>query len=106
MKHQPPNGSARLKDNILTVTVQRKRGKKTVPLVVTYKVEDANPDPRCAYPVYSLTKDNGEVYHASVDTWGVRCDCVDGELREKRGSGICKHAAALMAVGKIPKETR
>lgn len=96
-------GTARLKDGKLTITTQRKRGKGLVPLVVTYAVADSKPDPRVANPAFILTKENGQAYHVSLSEFGVRCDCVDGEIRERRGTGLCKHAKALAACGLIPK---
>ncbi len=99
-----PTGSVRYKNGILTVTVLRKHGKNWKPLVVQYTVEDANPDKRVANPAFTLTKEDGEVYHVHQNEFGIRCDCVDGELREKRGvQELCKHARALQAVDLLPK---
>ena len=97
----PSHGSARYdpETGILTVTTMRKRGKRSVPLVVSYRVEDARPDPKVAFPVFSLTKESGEMYHVSQDQWGLHCDCRSGEIREKYGSTNCKHAAACAACG-------
>jgi hypothetical protein len=37
-----------------------------------------------------------------LNEWGVRCDCVAGEIVEKRGTK-CKHILSLQAVGLLPK---
>lgn len=101
---KPATGTVRYKDGILTLTVMRKHGKRMKPLVTTYTVADCRPDPRVASPAFSLTKDDSEVYHVSANEWGVRCDCIDGELREKRGTGdLCKHARSLQACGLMPR---
>ena len=102
---KPAHGTAKLSHGgkLLTVTVLRKRRKSLVPLTQTYVVEDSRPDQRVAFPVFALTKEDGEIYHVSVTNFGVRCDCRDGELREKRGGGFCKHISALQATGVISK---
>lgn len=98
---KPATGTAHLE---LVITTMRKKGKKMVPLRVVYVVRNANPDPRVAHPAYSLTKEDGTVYHCSHAEFGARCDCFDGEKREKLGTGGgCKHARALQAVGLLPK---
>lgn len=126
------HGSARLSPcgNYLTVTTMSKRGKKMVPNVVTYKIEDVRPDPRVADPAYSLTKGtmvgrdvpavrcvegtnhaipfvdtiqefipSGEVWHVSVGQYGPACDCPHATYNPN--SPLCKHAKAMIAVGKI-----
>lgn len=100
-------GTARLTHGgrFLTVTTMRKRGKKNVPLVVTYVVSNPGSDPAVAFPVLALTKEDGVTYHCAITEWGARCDCVDGEIREKRGSGRCKHIRSLVAVGLLPRDT-
>lgn len=99
------HGTARLTHGgrFLTVTTHRKRGKKSVPMTQTYVVEDARPDPRVASPVLTLTKEDGEQYHLSVNEFGTRCDCFAGEIGKKRGTGHCKHILAAMSVGLLPK---
>lgn len=109
------HGKARLENGILTITTQPKGKKK--PLVRVYKVEDVRPDPRVAYPAYSLTKGrmeavpaedggyefvpDGEVWHVSVDKYGPMCDCPH---RTYEKTHRCKHISACVAVGLLPKE--
>jgi hypothetical protein len=102
---KPSHGSAKLTHGgkLLHITVPRKRRKNLVPLTQTYVVLDSRPDPKVCFPAFELTKENGEKYHVSVWPTGMRCDCRDGELREKRGGGYCKHIRSMIVVGLISK---
>jgi len=105
------HGTAKLTEGkYLTITTQAKRGKKMVPNVQTYLVEDVNPDPEVAYPAYSLTKGefaaedgqavfvpSGDVWHVSVREWGAECDCPHRTFNPN--APVCKHAKAMQAVG-------
>jgi hypothetical protein len=96
------HGKARYKDGVLTITTQAKRGKKTVENVVTYKVLDIRPDPAVASPAYSLTKEDGEVYHCGSNQWGGFCDCPHNQFRLTNSDVDCKHLAACRATGLLP----
>ena len=98
-----PHGSARLSADgaTLTITTKRKRGKD---LVRVYAVKDVRPDPEVAHPAYSLTTEEGEVYHVGANEWGVFCDCPDHHYRRQNDQTPCKHCKSLMAVGLLPKE--
>jgi len=100
---KPATGSARYSDGKLTITTQAKRGKKTVPNVVVYTVEDVRPDPRVAYPAYALKKDDGEVYHVAVDKFGPTCSCPHATFRGQESRVPCKHVLAMIAVGLVTK---
>lgn len=105
MSVKEPHGVARLTHGgkLLVVTTQAKRGKKLVPNVVAYAVTDAKPDPSVAFPVYALTKEDGTVWHVSVNEWGASCDCPHATFRGGNSRVQCKHIAAAMATGLLPK---
>ena len=88
-------GTANYKNGVLTITTRR-HGK---PFVVAYAVEDVRPDPRVASPAFSLTKEDGEVYHVSVNEWGPACSCPDATFRGHSLEVPCKHCLAMAAVG-------
>jgi len=94
---------------LLTITIDKKTWH--------YLVERLEPDPKVAFPAFSLrklllpkttTKGDGtpnldfiqsnEIRHVCVDEWGARCDCEDCVYR----GHACKHILALRAVGLIP----
>lgn len=93
------HGTVRFEAGILTITAKLD-GKE---VVTAYKVEDVRPDKRIANPAYSLTKDDGTVYHVAVTQWGPACDCPDNTYRRERTGEACKHLRACMAVGLIPE---
>jgi SWIM zinc finger len=94
------SGTAKLTHGgrFLTVTVPRKKGRKSVDLVQTYVVEDTRPDVRVANPAFTLTKEDGEQYHCAVNEFGPTCSCADCEFRQH----LCKHLKAVIAVGLLP----
>lgn len=96
-------GTARYKDGILTITTNAKRGKRIVKLTVVYTVEDVRPDHRVASPAYSLTKEDGEVYHVAFNEWGPTCSCAHATFRGANSQVPCKHCLAMQAVGLLPK---
>lgn len=123
MPRKPPvaaTGVCRLEGNILTVTTNAKRGKKIVKNETIYRLSDARPDARVAYPAVRMEKvelelagvvgekdvfefvPTGDVYHVHCDQWGVACDCPHATYRVRGSRELCKHAMALVAVGLMP----
>ena len=98
-----PHGSARLSADgaTLTITTKRKRGKD---LVRVYEVKDVRPDPEVANPAFSLTTEEGEVYHVGATEWGAFCECADFHYRRQNSKGGCKHIRCLQVAGLLPKE--
>ena len=80
---KPVHGIASYKDGIVKING------------TPYRIADLRPDPRVAEPAYSLTKEDGTVYHVAVDEWGPRCDCADTTYRKRH----CKHIRALQVIG-------
>jgi SWIM zinc finger len=132
MKNKQATGTARYDaaTGKLTITTQAVRGKKTVPLVVVYQVEDLHPDTRVADPAYRLCKIvqcsecgncgttpdcvscafcNGkggsvsESYDVHLGEHGPECSCPHAVYRGHDSRIPCKHVLALMAVGLMPK---
>lgn len=95
-----PTGTAKL---TLTITTQVKRGKHTVPLVVTYNVTDLRPDRRVANPAFRLTKKtDGECYDIAVEQHGPTCSCPHATYRGANSEVPCKHILAAQVVGLLP----
>jgi len=97
------HGTANYKDGVLTIKTKAKRGKKYVENVQVYEVCDLDPDPRCAYPAFSLRKKSGEVWHIAVETYGPTCSCPHATFRGGNSREVCKHISAARAVGLLPK---
>ena len=120
------HGVARLDGDRLTITTSAKRGKKMVPNVQTYLVENLCPDERVANPAWKLTKGvfvkaacdmsaaalesgadeefkpSGEVWTVSVGEYGPECSCPHATFRTNGAQ--CKHIGSAIAVGLIPRE--
>jgi predicted nucleic acid-binding Zn finger protein len=104
---QSVHGTARLSDDgkVLTVTTNVKKGKRFVEKTEEYAVADAKPDPSVAFPVFSLTKKDGTVYHVGVNEYGPFCDCPNAIIREKYGAvDYCKHVRILQRASLLPKD--
>ena len=117
-KQQEVHGKARLSPcgKYLTITTQRKRGKKVEDYVCTYFVQDCCPDHAVANPAYSLAKGElvvgedgaatftfspgGEVWHVHVGAYGTDCSCPAKTF----GQPACKHVRAAKAVGLLEKK--
>ena len=100
-----PHGTARLEDGgkKLVITTMARRGKKFVPNVQTYTVEDVRPDPAVCSPAFSLTKETGEVYHIFSNEFGNGCDCPHYTFRGSNSKAGCKHVLAAVATGLLPR---
>ena len=118
MSKSKATGIARLDGKRLTITTNAKRGKKIVKLTVTYLIRDVEPDQRVAFPAFSLQKgifrDDppegvpafvplGQEYHLGVNEWGPFCDCPHATYRGANSEVVCKHCAACIVVGLLPK---
>lgn len=99
-----PKGKARYIEPILVITMFRQKGDKIVEEVTMYNVQNLNPDPKVAFPAFSLTKPNGDSWHISVNEHGPSCTCPHATYRGSNARVPCKHIAAARAVGLLPGE--
>ena len=93
-------GKARLDGNQLRITVQRQKGARTE----SYTVIRLHPHPAVAYQGLRLRKADGSSYDVHEDAYGINCDCPDFQARRAGTGLVCKHIAALHAVGLLRVE--
>lgn len=105
MTTKESHGTASLSADCSTLTIKTmvKRGKKEVPLIVTYEVFDICPDKKVANPAYRLVKESGEFYDVAMMRYGPTCTCPHATYRGSNSRVPCKHIRACQAVQLLPK---